>query len=201
MPNLAVAPAQGLGRSGVCEARLRSSVRAMHRFGVRVVLLAVTLVAAAPAASASATTLLHLDGIGPLRLGMSRTAAVATGWLSNRAAGCELASPRPITYRFAGRRSPDGLRGVAEFDSAKLTDLSFTRGVRTATGVRVGRTTSARMVARYRAAGFLASATFVDTFSGTFVRVRRRNGREVLGAFTQGRVISTLAIPAVPVCE
>jgi hypothetical protein len=57
------------------------------------------------------------------------------------------------------------------------------------------------MVARYRAAGFLASAVFVDTFSGTFVRVRPRNGREVLGAFTQGRVISTLAIPAVPVCE
>jgi hypothetical protein len=84
MPSLAVAPARGLGRSGVCEARLRSSLRAMHRFVMRVVLLAVTL---------------------------------------------------------------------------------------------------------------------VDTFSGTFVRVRRRNGREVLGAFTQGRVIGTLAIPAVPVCE
>lgn len=196
-----MAPAQRVGRSGFCEAWLRSSLRAMHRLVVRVALLAVTLVAAAPAASASATTLLHLDGIGPLRLGMSRTAAVATGWLSNRAAGCELASPRPITYQLAGRRAPNGLRGVAEFDSGKLTDLSFTRGVRTATGVRVRQTTTARMVARYRAAGFLASATFVDTFSGTFVRVRRRNGRDVLGAFAQGRVISTLAIPAVPVCE
>jgi hypothetical protein len=159
------------------------------------------LLAGAPAATASATTLLHLDGVGPLRLGMSRTAAVATGWLSNRGRGCELASPRPVTYLLAGRRAPGGLRGVAEFDSGKLTDLSFTRGVRTATGVRVGQTTSARMVARYRAAGFLASASFVDTFGGTFVRVRRRNGGDVLGAFTRGRVISTIAIPAVPVCE
>src|SRR4051794_41414268 len=123
MPSRAVAPAQGLGRSGVCEARLRSSLRAMHRFDVRVVLLAVTLVAAAPAASASATTLLHLDGIGPLRLGMSRTAAVATGWLSNLAAGCELASPRPITYRLARPRAPDRLCGGAGVGPRQPTDL------------------------------------------------------------------------------
>ena len=105
------------------------------------------------------------------------------------------------TTASSGRRAPAGLRGFAEFNSGKLTDLSFTRGVRTATGVRVGQTTITRMVSRYRAVGFLASARFVDTFGGTFVAVRRRNGRQVLAAFAQGRVITTISVPAVPVCE
>jgi uncharacterized protein (DUF1501 family) len=171
------------------------------KWPTRALLVALLSLAVVPAAPASATTLLHFDGIGPLHLGMSRTAALATGWLSDRSAGCELQSPRPITYRMSGRRAPAGVRGLAEFNAGRLTDMSFTRGVRTAAGVRVGRTTTARMVSRYRTAGFIASATFVDTFGGTFVRVRRRNGRDVLGAFTQGRVITTIAIPAVPVCE
>jgi hypothetical protein len=173
----------------------------MRRLIVRATALALAAVVAAPAASAGATTVLHLDGIGPLRLGMSRTDAVATGWLANRARGCELASPRPITYRFTGRRAPSGLRGTAQFERGRLTSLSFTRGVRTAAGVRVRRTTTARMVARYRALGFLASARFDPTFQGTFVRVRRRNGRQVLGAFAPGRRITSIAVPAVPVCE
>ena len=176
-------------------------MRRVRRVIVRAVVLALVTVVAAPVASAGATTVLHLDGIGPLRLGMSRTAAVATGWLANRAPGCELASPRPVTYRFTGRRAPAGLRGTAQFEGGRLTSLSFTRGVRTAAGVRVRRTTTARMVARYRAAGFLASARFDRTFQGTFVRVRRRNGRQVLGAFAPGRTITSIAIPAVPACE
>jgi len=163
--------------------------------------LTVAIAASVPVAPAAAATVLHLDGIGPLRLGMARTAALATGWLANRAPGCELASPRPITYRFTGRRSPAGLRGTAQFEGGVLTNLSFTRGVRTAAGVRVGRTTTGRMVARYRKAGFIASARFDRTFQGTFVTVRRRNGRRVLGAFARGRAITTIGLPVVPVCE
>jgi hypothetical protein len=56
------------------------------------------------------------------------------------------------------------------------------------------------MVARYRSDGFSASAEFVDVFQGTFVTVRR-GGRIVLGGFANGRVVSTLAVPSVPVCE
>jgi hypothetical protein len=143
----------------------------MRRLGAVSLVVAASL-AAAP--SAGAATVLHLDGVGPLRLGMTRTAALATGWLANRAPGCELASPRPITYRLTGRRAPSGIRGVAQFDGGRLTNLSFTRGVRTVAGVTVGRTTTARMVARYRALGFRATARFVPTFAGTFVTVRRR---------------------------
>jgi len=154
-----------------------------------------------PTAEASATTVLHLNGIGPLRLGMPRAAAVATGWLADRGAGCELVSPRPVTYRFTGRSAPAGVRGAAQFDGGVLTALSFTRGVRTPTGVRVGHTTSARMVARYRAAGFRASAAFEPIFGGTFVTVRRPNGRQVLGAFAERRRITQLAVPAIPVCD
>ena len=43
------------------------------------------------------------------------------------------------------------------------------------------------MVARYRAAGFTASARYESTFQGTFVRVRR-HGRDVVGGFADGRV-------------
>jgi hypothetical protein len=163
--------------------------------------LAFALAALAPAAAAAPATLLRLAGIGPLHLGMRPSAALATGWLADRGTGCELGGrPFPVTYRFTGPDAPAGIRGTAEFRRGRLETLSFTRGVRTATGVRVGRTTAKRMVQRYRAAGFGARAQFVDTFQGTFVTVRRR-GRVVVGGFAPGPVVRTLAIPAVPVCE
>ena len=119
---------------------------------------------------------------------------------SGRGSGCPLGGTPPNTYRFTGAKAPKAIKGSAEFDGGRLTTLSFTRGVRTSTGVTVGRTTTARMVARYRAAGFTASARFVSTFQGTFVRVRR-HGRDVVGGFGEGNVVTIVAIPAVPVCE
>lgn len=162
--------------------------------------LAVLAVAAGPAAS---DTLLRLNGIGPLRLGMSRSAALATGWLAHRTSGCPLGGPPlPIVYRLAGRRAPRGLSGTAEFDGGKLRVLSFTRGVHTRVGVTVGRTTVGAMVHRYRAAGFRASAQYLSTFQGTFVTVRRSaRGPQLLGAFASANVVETLAVPDVPVCE
>jgi hypothetical protein len=153
-----------------------------------------------PAASPASTTVLRLDGIGPLHLGMTRTAALATGWLADRGSGCPLGGTPPITYRFSGAKAPEATKGSAEFADGRLTALSFTRGVRTSTGVTVGRTTTARMVARYRAAGFTASASFVSTFQGTFVRVKR-HGHDVVGGFGEGSVVTIVAIPTVPVCE
>jgi hypothetical protein len=153
-----------------------------------------------PAASPASTTVLRLDGIGPLHLGMTRTAALATGWLADRGSGCPLGGTPPITYRFTGAKAPKGTKGSAEFSDGRLRALSFTRGVRTSTGVTVGRTTTARMVARYRAAGFTASASFVSTFQGTFVRVKR-HGRDVVGGFGEGSVVTIVAIPTIPVCE
>src|SRR3954452_7113205 len=173
---------------------------------VRVLFLVVASAAALLAAGAvpagAATTVMRLDGIGPLKLGMTRTAALATGWLANRQPGCELESPRPIDYRFSGPNAPRGLHGTADFQGGKLRALSFTGGARTATGVTVGRTTTARMVARYRSVGFAASAQFVSTFGGTFVRVRRRpGGADVIGGFARRRTGTVLAIPGVPGCE
>src|SRR3954464_5901639 len=172
---------------------------------VRVLFLVVASAAALLAAGAvpagAATPVRPLDGIGPLKLGMTRTAALATGWLSNRSPGCELAGPpRPITYRLHGANAPAGLRGTADFRRGRLRNLSFTRGVRTGRGVTVGRTTTSRMVATHRRAGFGALARFDSVFRGTFVTVRR-NGRQVLGGFTSGSVLEILAIPVVPVCE
>jgi hypothetical protein len=65
--------------------------------------------------------------------------------------------------------------------------------------VRIG-TATARMVSKYRDAGFSASARFLSTFAGTFVTVKR-HGDLVLGAFAKGGHVKNLAIPAVPVCE
>jgi hypothetical protein len=156
--------------------------------------------ATAPATAASVTTL-RLDGIGPLKLGMTRTAAVRTGWLSNRGTGCELAGPPlAITYRLDGAAAPAGLAGSAEFNGGKLTSLSFVKGVRTAAGVVVGTTTTAQMVSRYRAKGYRAKATFSPTFGATFVDVTK-NGRHVIGGFATGKVVTDLAIPRIQVCE
>ncbi|MGZ4184015.1 MAG: hypothetical protein ACXVUE_19645 [Solirubrobacteraceae bacterium] len=114
-------------------------------------------------------------------------------------AGCELVSPRPVTYRFTGPKAPGGLRGSAQFDRGRLSAVSFSRGVRTRVGVQVG-TPTARMVSKYRQAGFAASSMFSSTFAGTFVSVKR-GSRQVLGAFATGGHVRNLAVPAVPVCD
>jgi hypothetical protein len=165
-------------------------------------LVVVLLCLLGPASTAgAATTLLRLDGIGPVKLGMTRAAAVKTGWLADRAPGCELASPRPITYRFTGPKAPGNLRGSAQFERGRLSALSFNGGVRTRVGVRIGAPTG-RMVSKYRNAGFAASSMFSPVFAGTFVSVQReRGGRQVLGAFAKGGHVRNLAVPAVPVCE
>jgi hypothetical protein len=132
---------------------------------------------------------------------MGLRAALATGWLTDRQPGCELAGPpRPHTYRLAGPRAPAGIRGDAEFQRGRLLALSFTRGVRTRVGVTVGTTTTQRMIRRYRRAGFGVRAPFNPVFGGRFVSVRR-NGRQVLGGFARGGVVRTLGVPFVPVCE
>ncbi|MGZ4230638.1 MAG: hypothetical protein ACXVVQ_04350 [Solirubrobacteraceae bacterium] len=66
-------------------------------------------------------------------------------------------------------------------------------------GVQVG-TPTARMVSKYRQAGFAASSMFSSTFAGTFVSVKR-GSRQVLGAFATGGHVRNLAVPAVPVCD
>lgn len=165
-------------------------------------LLALPL-AIALAVPAQGATLLRLDGIGPLKLGMSRTAGLDTGWLSNRMSGCELGGkPFPIGYQLQGPRARPGIDGIAEFVRGDLQTMTFRGGVRTATGVVPGKTTIAGMVKRYRDAGFRASARYDNTFQGTFVTVRRRSGgKQVLGGFAPKNVVATLGIPFVPGCE
>jgi hypothetical protein len=154
----------------------------------------------APAAHGAA--LLRLDGIGPLKMGMSRMAALDTGWLSNRHTGCELSGkPYPIDYDLKGAQAAAGIVGSAEFTGGKLTNLAFRSGVKTATGVQPGKTTVASMVKRYRDAGFKVSARYEETFGGTFVAVKRKGGRQLLGGFGTGKVVESLGVPYVPVCE
>lgn len=164
------------------------------------ILLAFVLLAAT-AATASASPRLRGDGIGPLKLGMRQAAAVRTGWLAHKSLGCELAGTnRGVVYQVNGAKAPRGVRGTAEFHKGRLRNLSFTKGVHTRAGVTVGRTTTSRMVRLYRALGFSATAKFESVFQGTFVFVKRR-GHNFIGGFASHRIVTTLAIPQVPVCE
>jgi len=151
-------------------------------------------------AGASAQPTLRLDGIGPLRLGMLRPAAVATGWLTGKGKGCPLASPVPVTYRLGGRRAPGALRGSVEFVNGRLRSITVTRGARTAAGVRVGVTSPAGMARLYRRSGKRVRVQYSAMFGGTFVDVLGQDG-QVLGAFGQKGRIVQLAIPAIAVCE
>lgn len=165
--------------------------------------IAVAVVAGAigvpTAASAAQPTTLRLDGVGPLRLGMTRASAVRTGWLSHRSSGCEVASPVPVTYRLDGAKAPKALNGSAEFSRGRLRTLTFGGGVRTTVGVRVG-STSADLLSRYRAAGFTATSRYEELFEATFLTVKRER-RQVLGALSTNGRVTQLALPAVLVCE
>jgi hypothetical protein len=159
-----------------------------------------TLVLAAPSRGA---VLVRLDGIGPLRLGMARMSALDTGWLAGRSTGCRLGGrPYPVDYAVEGPAAPPGFSGTAEFTGGKLVSFSFAGGVRTATGVVPGKTTWAGMVSRYRSAGFRVAARYDATFPATFVTVRRRRGGpSVIGGLARGKVVQTLGLPHVRVCE
>lgn len=167
--------------------------------------IAIAVVALVLAAPAHGATLVGTTGVGPLKIGMSRTAALATGWLSNRHDGCELGGPPlPVDYDLDGAKAPAAVAGTAEFTGGRLTNLTFSRGVRTATGVVPGMTTWPSMVKRYRNAGYRVSARYESTFGGTFVNVKRKDGGEgpLLSGFAmRGKPVSVLGLPHVPVCE
>jgi hypothetical protein len=143
---------------------------------------------------------LRFDGIGPLRLGMGRAEAVATGWLSDPGPGCELAGPALVVYRLKGPKAPAGIVGTVEFDKGTLRVLAFSAGVRTTFGVAIPGGTVNDLLKRARAAGLSATSVYDATFAGRFVTVNQK-GKQVLGAFARQNAIATLAVPFVPVCE
>jgi hypothetical protein len=87
-----------------------------------------------------------------------------------------------------------------QFQNGRLTSISATRGVHTAAGVVVGKTTHAQMVRDYGGPPFSASSMFNATLGGTFTTVKRR-GKTVLQGFGAHAKVTLLAIPAVQVCD
>lgn len=150
--------------------------------------------------SGSTAAVLNSEGVGPLRLGMSLSAALRTGWLADRGRGCPLASPVPTTYRLAGPHAPRTIRGDAEFLKGRLTNMSFTRGIRTTNGITLARSTTGQMISRFKGEGFDVLSEFDSTFDGTFVAVRR-GSHMLIGGFAPKRKLTILGIPNVPVCE
>lgn len=156
------------------------------------------------AAPAQGATLARLDGIGPLKLGMSRVAALDTGWLGEKQTGCKLGGPPyPIDYTLTGAKAPKGITANAEFSAGKLANVTFSKGVRTAAGVVPGITSWPSMVKRYRDRGFKVSARYDSIFGGTFVNVkRRRSGALVMTGFAEkGKSIGMIGVPYIPLCE
>jgi hypothetical protein len=133
---------------------------------------------------------------------MTRAAAVKTGWVSDRAKGCELASPRPLVYQLNGRDAPDALQGFVYFVNDRLTGFDLTTGVETATGVRPGKTTVSQMISRYRKAGFTASKRYDSTFDATFVTVKRKRRTVIEGfAIRKQKRVRDLSIPFTALCD
>src|SRR5919107_4554395 len=124
----------------------------MPRSGRLLVLAVLAGACVSAPAPAAASTLLRLNGMGPLKLGMTRVDAVKTGWLSDRAPGCPLEAPVPTTYRLEGAAAPGALAGSVVFRRGKLRNITVTRGARTAAGVVVRKTTPTGMARLYRRA-------------------------------------------------
>ena len=176
------------------------AVRRAARLGAMGAILLLTA-GSAWADGRGSSPVLRLDGIGPLRLGMGRAEAAATGWLSDPGPGCELAgTPPPVVYRFKGPKAPAGIVGTVEFDRDTLRVFAFSAGVRTSFGVSIPGGTVGDLLKRARAAGLSATSVYDPTFAGRFVTVNR-GGQQVLGAFARQNAIATLAVPYVPVCD
>lgn len=161
--------------------------------------------AACTAGGATPGATIRTDGVGPLKLGMTRAAAVRTGWLSDRTTGCELAGkPYPLVYRLDGRGAPKAVEGTATFANGRLTLFTFTAGVRTANGTTPGVTDLAQAKARYSRAPYSAQTTTSQLDGTRFLRVRKR-GRDAFEMFTKtadGRgPISLIGLPYVPICD
>jgi hypothetical protein len=165
-------------------------------------LLVLPVAVAVLATPAQGATLLRLNGIGPLKLGMSTMASLDTGWLSDRQTGCKLGGPPyPVTYRLDGSAAPAAIVGSVELNRGKLTNVIADSGVRTATGVVPGKTTWASMVTRYRNAGYKVSARYDDVFQVTFVHVKTKGGKAVMTGIAQKKIVDTIGVPFIPLCE
>lgn len=160
---------------------------------------------AGSAGGAASPATVRVDGVGPLKLGMTRAAAVRTGWLSDRTTGCELAGkPYPLVYRLDGKGAPAAVDGTATFANGRLTLFTFTAGVRLANGTTPGVTTLQQAKARFSAAPYSAQITTSQLDGSKMLRVRK-SGRDAFEAFTKtpdGKgPISLLGVPYVPVCD
>lgn len=159
----------------------------------------IALLGSAVIADAATPPRLRLNGIGPLTLGMTRPAAVATGWLANPGPGCELSGPNRKVYDFTGPQAPAGLVGSASFTDGKLVNINFRKGVQTHVGVRPGVSTRPAMVAAYRQAGFTVRDRFEPVFQTRFITAKR-GGRSVEATTRAGKVYQ-LSIPLIEVCD
>ncbi len=175
-----------------------STSRIARRMGVAAV-AATCLISAGAASAAPAPTVIRLDGIGPLRIGMTQKQAVATGWLSTRMPGCSLESPQPVMYRLNGRRAPKALTASATFQAGKLRSIRIDAGGRTKLGIAPGRTTVRAMVAVYRRAGFRVSNRWDEVFQVKFIDARRA-GRSIAG-LAAGTVVESIWVPFVETCD
>jgi hypothetical protein len=152
----------------------------------------------------AAAPVLRLDGIGPLKLGMSGAAALKTGWLDTRkpTPGCQLAPPpHSKIYRLSGPRLPAGVKGSAEIGGGKLITLVLDAGVATDTGVKLGTSTVTEMTAAYRKAGFEVDAAPDEVFQTTFVNVVKDKRMVLAGSAPDSETIESLATPTFMLCE
>ncbi len=161
--------------------------------------------AAAAARRAPSNTTLRFDGIGAIRLGMTRNAAYKTGLIRSHSDTClDGKKPLPVSYGSDGSRAAPGSRFTSYFKggrNGRLTHILAIAGVRTELGIRPGVSTASEMIKVYRRARYTVRTRTRPDFAGvTFVDVLTR-GRVVMTAVTNGTARSKaplvgIAIPS-----
>lgn len=145
---------------------------------------------------------LGLDGIGPLKIGMSESAAENTGWLSDRQVPwCPFASETDPSYQLEGPEAPAELDGLVIFMEGSLNQIVVRAGAATGEGIGIGTSTLDDLTEAYGTRGYQ-----VDSYSrfedyDDFATVNRGDETHLMAALGSGGEISLLGVPHLSVCD
>ena len=155
---------------------------------------------------ANGRILLAGDGLGPLRLGMSRSDALDSGWLGEPQETCSDmigggAAPGEYAYMLDGPQAPEGLSGSVEISDDEITTIGVSKSVAMPNGVTFDSAWDAtRAMETLQSAGYRVSvtSTFEPEDSAT---ATSPDGAEFGFYFSDARGSASVAIPTMSICD
>ncbi|MEI2811331.1 MAG: hypothetical protein V9F00_14355 [Nocardioides sp.] len=155
---------------------------------------------------ATDTPRLSGQALGPIELGMSRRAALATGWLGDAQETCSDiigggAEPGEYSYELDGEQSPGSLSGQVEFFDDRVTMIQVNSEVELPNGVTFDTGWDNPTAEReFTERGYsFSSGEFFD--SNDAATVRSPGGDEFGMYFSYSEGSAVVAIPDVTVCD